>query len=151
MTTLIEQRLERLKQALRAIPAEAILVRITDENKATIEDKNVMQLQAGQDSNGDAITPAYSEFTKRYKQSVSQPTDRVTLRDTGAFYQGITVNPMSTGFEIINKDSKWGMLTDKYGEDIIGLSEQSVEQLREEVYYPEFKKELKNYLDTANV
>jgi hypothetical protein len=151
METFIEKRLEKLKQALRNIPAEAMLERITDENKSLIEDKNIAQLEAGKDSNANDITPAYSEFTKRYKQSKGQVYDRVTLHDTGSFYNGITANPMSTGFEMINNDSKWGKLTEKYGEAIIGLSEKSISELREEVYYPEMKRELVNYFDTADV
>lgn len=148
VTTEIEIKLEQMKQALQRIPVDEIMVRITERNKDVIEDKNIAQMDAGLDGNGEPISPPYSPFTIVVKKIQGRPFDRVTLKDQGDFHKGTKANIMATGFEMINTDSKWGKLTDKYG-DVIGLSEQSITELQHEVYLPEFAHELKNYFQTA--
>lgn len=140
--------IEQLQKKLRSLPdaIDDMMQRITEENRAVIEDKNIAQLEAGLDAEGSPIEPEYSPFTVAYKKSIGQPFDRVTLHDSGSFYKGMKANVFSNGFEMFNSDSKWGKLTEKYG-DVAGLSEKSIEELREEVYLPGLQEDVKEFFD----
>lgn len=83
------------------------------------------QLFKGFDSEGRRIRPPYAALTRQIKRKKGQPTDRVTLRDTGAFYEGMEMLYGSDEFTIINIDAKTPKLRAKYGRDILGLNEQS--------------------------
>lgn len=83
------------------------------------------QLFKGFDSEGRRIRPPYAALTRQIKRQKGQPTDRVTLRDTGAFYEGMEMIYGSDEFTIINIDAKTPKLRAKYGRDILGLNKQS--------------------------
>ena len=69
------------------------------------------------------------------------------LYRTGAFQQGFKLKLTSSNkFEIYSDDSKSKMLTEKYGSDIFGLTEESKNEYRQEVMHPELVKELKKTL-----
>ena len=52
-----------------------------------------------------------------------QPYDRVTLRDTGYFYSGITFDFDEHGIFLTSTDDKKEKLIGKYGHDIFGVSD----------------------------
>lgn len=104
---------------------ENVARKTIDETKETIVELNKEQLFAGKRSDGTDIKPAYSGFTINEKEKKDQPYDRVTLKDTGAFYAGITVKV--EGDKIIENsiDEKNDELFDKYATsrgNIFGLS-----------------------------
>lgn len=140
--------IEQLQQKLRRLPdqVDGMMQRITERNKAIIEDKVIAQMQAGLNSDGQPITPAYSPFTVAYKKSIGAAFDRVTLEGDGDFYKGEKVEVHAEGFQTTNTDRKWGKLTEKYG-DVTDLSPKSTEELREEVYLPELHEEINDYMD----
>lgn len=140
--------LDNLKRKLLNIPIEAILEKIVEDNKAQIEDKNIEQLQAGLGVDGLPLEPPYSPFTVEMKKSLGEISDRVTLQSTGKFYKGIEVDPMNGGFEMQDSDSKWGMLTEKYG-TVIGLTDKSKSDLREDVFLPNLIEEVHDYFAHA--
>ncbi len=143
----VVQKINALKTQLRNIPIEAMFVTVTERNKATIEDKNIAQLAAGIDSQGLPIEPPYTPTTVAIKKSLGQVFDKVTLHNEGPFWQGIGVNTMKTGFEMIGKDPKTPKLRVKYGWDIIGLTTNSKGELANEVYRPEILFELRIYFN----
>lgn len=109
----------------------------------------------GIDSKGEKLYK-YAEVTKKYKKLEGHVFDRVTLSDTGKFYASFYVVPDSNGFKII-ADPQDGRITDyslprydiydpqdleffrrnqpkpnlfeRYGEDIVGLTDESKEIL----------------------
>lgn len=85
----------------------------------------------GEDSLGDSLG-VYSPFTVEEKKKKGQPTNRITLKDTGEFYNSFVVVPYRGGFTIkanpIKEDSN---LFDDFGDDIIGLNETNLSILRE--------------------
>ena len=83
----------------------------------------------GQDSEGFELFPSYTPFTVQLKQASGQPTDRVTLFDTGAFYESFYIDWRDTWFEIYAKDSKTPKLAGKYGPEIFGLDDNSTQDL----------------------
>jgi len=70
----------------------------------------------------------YSPITVRIKGLSSN--DVVTLRDTGDFYKSFDVTIEKDGFVITSNSVKDGIdLTERWGEDIVGLTDMSKEAL----------------------
>lgn len=110
-----------------------LIIRLNTEGEQT------SQLIRGVDSKGkqlDEIGGEYTEYTRMIKREKGQITDRVTLKDTGYFYQSfktywdnneILIEADTTkANEYIVED-----LTTRWGKDIIGLSEQNLGVLRD--------------------
>jgi len=72
----------------------------------------------------------YATFTEILKEAKNQPTDRVTLKDTGAFYRSFRLKITRTFFEIDADTRKAdGDLADTWGEAILGLQDESLQML----------------------
>lgn len=89
------------------------------------------QLFRGIDSEGKRIRPPYTPFTVSIKRQKNQPTNRVTLLDTGDFYDAMEVVFDLDKFFVINTDRKEQKLRGKYGDDILGMNERSRDLLSE--------------------
>jgi hypothetical protein len=88
----------------------------------------------GIDSNNITIGE-YSNFTKDIKQRNGQRFDHITLNDTGAFYDSFKVyltpdNDFLIYSDPIKDDTN---LIEEYGEDIIGLTEDNLDKIRNNV------------------
>lgn len=83
----------------------------------------------GQDATGQPIQPPYRPFTIMVKRQKGQPTDRVTLRDTGAFHRSFRVDWQPDEFRINATDGKTGKLTQAYGPEIFGLDDAGQQEL----------------------
>lgn len=85
----------------------------------------------GEDSLGDSLG-VYSPFTVEQKKKRGQPTNRITLKDTGEFYNSFNVVPYRGGFTIkANPIKDDDNLFDDFGTDIIGLNEENLQILRD--------------------
>lgn len=91
----------------------------------------------GIDSTGkrlDAGRNGYAAFTITEKERKGQPIDRITLKDTGEFYNSFKCKWDSSGSGSIKitadtmKES--GDLLTQWGKDILGLDEESLSKLR---------------------
>jgi hypothetical protein len=68
-----------------------------DQNKGLIIDQQTDgQMYEGKDSNSKDLIPSYALSTKITKQEKGQPTNRVTLKDTGDLYSNIKVDAKTT-------------------------------------------------------
>lgn len=87
----------------------------------------------------------YSFVTKDIKDFLNQPIDRITLKDTGEFYESFSVHVSSTDIQIsadtIKDDDD---LTDRWGKDIIGLTDENLQKIIEfaKIRYIEYAKQL---------
>lgn len=88
----------------------------------------------------------YSPLTIEIKTHKGQPTDRVTLRDTGEFHGSFYVEATNTTFEIKAADWKTEKLLKKYGKGILGLTEGSLAELVWQYIYPELINKAKEIL-----
>ena len=83
----------------------------------------------GIDSLGDSLGE-YSPFTVELKQAKGQPTDRITLKDTGDFYKTFKVEVKDDSFLInanpIKEDTN---LFDDFGSEIVGLTEDNQKKI----------------------
>lgn len=133
-----------LLKRFEAIDTDKICVETMEESTGAIAEKNKEQLFSGENAEGSEIKPGYTPFTIAIKQSKGQPTDRVTLRDTGSFYQGIYVNVQNEQIVSGSTDVKTLKLLDKYGNEIFGLNDRfKIEVIRETVR-PLFNDKIEN-------
>lgn len=105
----------------------------TDEMKRKIIYLNTIEqlYNKGEDSEGLDLYPFYSKNTILYKQEKGQPYDRVTLKDTGAFYKSFTVTVANDYFEIdADPVKEENNLFSIYGEDVLGLTEESKTEIK---------------------
>lgn len=120
-----------------------------EENTEKIVEMNVEQLyDFGINALGisiDTYAP-YSPYTVRVKTEKGQPTDRVTLRDTGDFHKSFEVVVGPTDFYITATDYKTADLVEKYGERIFGLIPQNKTELARTYLYPIVIKEIRQSL-----
>lgn len=93
------------------------------------------QLFQGIDSEGislKSIGGDYSDFTKDLKQQKGQPIDRVTLLDTGDFYDTFSVEALRDAIIINANTIKEGNdLQDRWGNDLVGLTADNIGDLAE--------------------
>lgn len=87
----------------------------------------------GEYTTGDAIADRvpYKPLTIQIKRSKGQPTDRVTLKDTGDFHASIFLRFDTQKMEVVADDPKTAKLVRKYGTEILGLTEANMIELKE--------------------
>lgn len=119
------------------------------EHESVIIERNVEQLyEFGINSLGiyiDTYAP-YTPYTIRLKTEKGQPTDRVTLRDTGAFHRSFIVETGPEEFYITATDPKTEELVQKYGGRIFGLLEQNKIEISHTYLYPSVMKQVNKIL-----
>lgn len=118
------------------------LQEIFNEIKATVEDQNIFQLREGQRADG-TFLPDYSP---RSVNQFGKPPGPMKLYDQGDFYRGITLKVMANGIELTGLDIKTEMLQLRYGDNIIGLSEESIDILMNDYVKPLLEEKLRDYL-----
>lgn len=105
----------------------------SDSFEALAVDANTDNLYKGEDSDGNSITPSYSFSYAKFKRSIGQPADRVTLKLEGDFYSSIFLKWSGTRFFLDANDPKTQKLKLKYGDEILGLQSKDVLYLQKEV------------------
>ena len=127
-----------LAERLSTVNVVKTLVKIlnTPKTKEFITNLNteVQLFQEGENSFGVKLTDIggeYSLITKKIKKRKNQPSNRVTLYDTGDFYESFDVDVDGKGDYTINADPmKDGFnLFSRWGEDVTGLNEENQEKV----------------------
>jgi hypothetical protein len=125
----------KLQQSVNLSLQESI-----NQNKQVIlELQTQEQMYQGIDSKGIDIKPAYADSTIKIKRKKLQPTDRVTLFDTGAFYNSLEIIAGQNDAIIRTVISYSVFLVDKYA-DILGLDEENWTKFLEKYTIPTIKK-----------
>lgn len=88
----------------------------------------------------------YSPLTIEIKKEKGQPYNRVTLRDEGDFEQSFYVEADRQQFTIKAADWKTEDLIQRYGRQILGLTEENKIILIWAYIYPELKAKTKEYI-----
>jgi hypothetical protein len=134
-------RLDAIAKALKSLPQvlERTVGEVVADNAYVLELDNLQQLEAGLDAEGQRIEPPYTGTTREIKKQKGQPTDRVTLKDKGDFYRGIVAKVRAQDVGLEGTDSKTQELQEKYGQNIIGLSDEAVDAFREDYVRPELQ------------
>jgi hypothetical protein len=131
----LKNTIEVLRNAVNGSIQESII-----QNKQIIlELQTQEQMYQGIDSKGIDIKPAYADSTIKIKRKKLQPTDRVTLFDTGAFYNSLEIIAGQNDAVIRTVISYSVYLVDKYA-DILGLDEENWTKFLENYTIPTIKK-----------
>ena len=135
-------RLRKFREILNKELANEIL-----NNEHIIVDMIRQQMYEGLDGYKRNIQPPYAPSTIKKKQRKGQPYDRVTLRDTGDFYKSLHVTFDDDGFLIMSNDQElMDLLTAKYGQPILRLSDENLKILLRDYIRPSLKEKLINYI-----
>ena len=120
------------------------------EHSDVIIDMIVNEQLYEQGENGDNVSimsyQPYTLRTVRIKRKKGQPYDRVTLRDTGEFYNSLKVHFDDNGFYVTSSDDKAPELLAKYGKRILKLSNENLSILLKEYIKPSLQERLKHYI-----
>src|SRR5688500_10605132 len=135
-----------LYDMLKSIDRHAVIDTAIKETSDVIADLNGEQINKGVRADGSEITPTYSNLTIEIKRSKGQPTDRVTLRDTGKFYRGIRSEVIGDKIVTESTDDKNEKLVKKYGKKIFGLGDQYKREYLKEHLNPLFRKKIHSEL-----
>ena len=122
-------KLEKVQREIETYPIE-----LSKQHEAQIIDWNKVNLYAGIGSTGDEIYPDYTNYTKDIKYQLRQPSNRVTLKDTGRFYNSIELKFNLKDIFFNATDWKYPTLRTKYEEDgnvILGITDENMIDLRE--------------------
>ena len=79
----------------------------------------------------------YRPLTIAIKEQKGQPTNRVTLRDTGDFESSFYLEVSNKQFEVKASDWKTEALIKKYGRQILGLTDENISSLIWDYIYPD--------------
>lgn len=90
----------------------------------------------------------YSDYTIALKAMKGQPTDRVTLRDSGDFHRSFEVETDSEKMTIVASDFKTIKLVNRYGSDIMGLTAENIKKLQMNIILPELIRKAQKTLFT---
>lgn len=115
--------------------------RIIMDNEAYIVDLNAQDqlYEEGINRLGVSIMDyaPYRPLTIAIKEQKGQPTNRVTLRDTGDFESSFYLEVSNKQFEVKDSDWKTEALIKKYGRQILGLTDENISSLIWDYIYPD--------------
>ncbi len=102
------------------------------ENQEEILDLNIAQLDEGVDSLGNLLMEYASEEYAQFKKALGSkaPFGIPDLKLEGDFREGFVLITEGNEFRIDSTDEKAGELAFKYGQEIYGLNEKSLEIAR---------------------
>jgi hypothetical protein len=88
----------------------------------------------------------YAPFTVQIKQAKGQPVNRVTLSDEGDFHKSVYIDFRDDCFEILASDWKTEDLLRLYGKEILGLSDENLDELTWQYLYDELKNKMQQII-----
>lgn len=109
--------------------ADSAVVDQVQANESKVVKLQIDQMYSGERGDGQEILPRYTPYTVLQKRRKSQPSDRVTLRDTGDFHDAIVIEYSNDAFQFDSTDEKRARLVRKYGPEIFGLNNGHLGQL----------------------
>lgn len=143
--------LDRVKKVKEALDSGRIAKEIVRDNDNILIDMNAQDQLFAKGVNRlgvrvDEYRP-YSPFTIKVKIEKRQPYDRVTLKDTGEFYDSFYVETAEDRFYIKASDEKADWLIKKYGAEIFGLTNESLAEFINDYVKDEAAKKVKEILN----
>lgn len=136
--------------ALAAFNPEEEAIIAAKQAEAEIIDFNVEDqlYERGINAQGKSIGD-YQPYTVEKKQAEGKPYDRVTLRDEGDFHSSFKVKYGKDRFEITASDPKTEKLQKNWGGDILGLTEQNINHLKDDFVFPHLSNKLRTILHAS--
>lgn len=126
--------MDKIDNLIRAVSdfqnsTDALVIELFQKRERLATSLNVENqlYDSGIDSNGVALSPPYAESTKQRKRRKGQRIDHVTTRDTGDFHDSLLFDYRDTEIAVGSDDPKYIYLTNKYGNQILGLTMENIE------------------------
>lgn len=137
---LLNDLIKRLEEFEKGLSSGFFVQTIILENEAYIVDLNAQNQLFEQGINSVGIDIAdympYSDLTISIKTALGQPTNRVTLRDEGDFESSFYIQVDDKQFTIKASDWKTEKLMIKYGDEILGLTQENIRNLIKDYILP---------------
>jgi hypothetical protein len=138
---------ERKLRELKASINKGIQTSIASNEQILVDQQTDGQMDKGKDSNSISFIPDYATSTKNIKRSKGQPTNRVTLKDTGALYNSITIQANTTNAVISAGVAYFGFLVSHYETNsILGIQDEAMKEFLIDYTIPEIEKNFKQIL-----
>lgn len=141
---------DRVVELNEGLASGKFIRRIIIDNEAYIIDMNAQEqlYERGINRLGVKISDyaPYAPLTIEIKKAKGQPTNRVTLRDEGDFESSFHLEVGDTQFEIRASDTKTEELIKKYGRQILGLTDENLEELIWNYIYSELLDKAKSII-----
>ena len=147
-------RIKGLIKQLRKVDSSFISLqirRIVKENQKYIINLNVNDqlFDRGIYNDGTKLPLPYAPKTIIDKTKKGQPTDKITLRDTGSFHSKFYIIYEKNQFSLWSRDGKTETLVKDWGEEIFGLTDENIETVIINFILPGLQKEIKKLIDAA--
>lgn len=149
---ILESLQKRVQSFNEGLTGGRIISDIIQNNEWEIVDMNTQNQLYEQGITATGISIAdydpYSDYTIKLKMMKGQPVDRVTLRDEGDFHRSFEVETDNEKMTIVASDKKTVKLLHRYGDDIMGLTQENIEKFEKETLMPEIMKQAQQILFT---
>lgn len=129
---------------LRSLDLELETVLAIEETSKDFAKLNTDQMDKGQLNTGEQIKPAYTANTIARKKAKGQPFDRVTLHDTGKFYDSIAVQVDNDHINISSPVDYSLSLELKYTSKIFGLNAENSKKYNFGPFWSVFKRNVEH-------
>jgi hypothetical protein len=143
------KKLDDLISRLKSFDEEIMKVieQVVHENEAIILDMNAEDqlFEKGITRKGVEIASfaPYAPLTIEIKKLKGQPTSRVTLRDEGDFHRSFYIEYQADGFQVKASDWKTEDLMFRYGEEVLGLTDENFHEFAVDYVKPALNELLK--------
>lgn len=138
--------IKKFQESWDKVVLDIIYERETDIVRYVSEIQLFMEGVRGEDGAFIMDYDPYSPATIEIKQRKGQPTDRVTLRDTGDFHKSFYIEYGDDEFTITAEDWKTPKLMDRYGGGIMNLTDEHLRSLKVGILKPELINQLKTII-----
>lgn len=145
--------IEKVMNKLIRLPGtmDDILADVLLRNRSEVEEIQAEQQRLGQDAEGtfigDLRSPAYAR-NKKARGGIA-PFGKVDLRNTGAFQRGINMRIANKAVFLDSNEQKSPDLKEKYGEEIFGLNDESIQKMKERFLVRDLQFEIKRFIFSA--
>ena len=133
------ERSRKVKQLLPQIGVDAVIA-----TQDQFIEYNVDQMKRGEMADGTQIGryKSASYALRKYRQNPLAGEGNVDLIDKKDFIKGITLRKSGNQIEETSWDWKYRILTEKYGEKILGIQPKNLPSYRRTAFIPEVRKKV---------
>lgn len=142
MQTAVSPIISDLKRIRSGLENRAKLIIEANEQEILDYNRKDQLFNKGIDSNGQKLTPNYSESTKKRKRSKGLPANRVTHYETGRHYQNFKIEIRKNYYSVFadTKTSKGfelgEHLNNQYGGKVYGLTQDNNNKINKDIILP---------------
>ena len=142
----IEDALRKVDK-MKASVNKGIQTSIQKNEGVLIDQQTNEQFDKGKDKNNISFIPSYADSTKQIKRSKGQPTNRVTLKDSGDLYDSVAIQANTTQAIFTANVEYFKYLVVHYGSNqILGIQDDAMEAFLVRYTLVEIEKNFKQIL-----